>query len=84
MSGGDLFVVEVREEIAEALTYHEGHMYVSPPQDRERALELVALVLGYPVWPNGNGECVWRHAIAGGQRSVRLRPAWSAAGSRPG
>lgn len=69
------FVVEVREDIAKALTGHEGHMYVSPPQDREHALELVALLLGQSTSANGAVEGVWHRAIAGGRRSVRLRRA---------
>jgi hypothetical protein len=66
-------VVEVRDSIAAALAEHEGGDYVSPPQDRQHALELVALVLGHLPATNGEAECLWRHAIAGGQRSVRLR-----------
>jgi hypothetical protein len=48
MDGPKRFVVEVRETIAESLTGHGGHVYLSPPQDREQALELVALLLGHP------------------------------------
>jgi hypothetical protein len=75
MSDAERFVVEVRENVTEALIEHEGHVYVSPPQDRERALELVALLLGHPAPANGGREQLWRHAIAGGQRSVMLRRA---------
>ena len=67
------FVVEVRDNITEALIEQEGHVYVSPPQDREQALELVALLLGHPISVNGGAEQLWRQAIAGGQRSVKLR-----------
>ena len=73
MSDVERFVVEVRETVTEALIEHEGHVYVSPPQDREQAMELVALLLGHPTSPNGGVEQLWRQAIAGGQRSVRLR-----------
>ena len=73
MSEPERFVVEVRETIAAELTGHEGHLYVSPPQDRERALELVALLLGHPTSANGGLDQLWRQAIAGGQRSVKLR-----------
>jgi hypothetical protein len=73
MSDAERFVVEVRENVTEALTEHEGHVYLSPPQDRERALELVALLLGHPTSVNGGAEQRWRQAIAGGQRSVTLR-----------
>ena len=75
MSDAELFVVEVRENVTEALIEHEGHVYVSPPQDREQALGLVALLLGHPTSVNGGAEQLWRQAIAGGQRSVKLRRA---------
>ena len=73
MSDAERFVVEVRENVTEALIEHEGQVYVSPPQDREQALELVALLLGHPTSVNGGAEQLWRQAIAGGQRSVKLR-----------
>ena len=73
MSESELFVVEVREDITEALTGHEGWSYLSPPQDRERALELVALLLGRQPTANGEREPIWHNAVAGGQRSVKLR-----------
>jgi hypothetical protein len=73
MSDAERFVVEVRENVTEALIEHEGRVYLSPPQDREQALELVALLLGRPAFGNGGAEQLWRQAIAGGQRSVKLR-----------
>ena len=73
MSDAERFVVEVRENVTESLIEHEGHVYVSPPQDREQALELVALLLGHPTSVNGSLEELWCQAIAGGQRSVKLR-----------
>ena len=73
MSGAERFVVEVRENVTEALIEHAGRVYVSPPQDREQALELVALLLGHPASANGGAEQLWRGAIAGGHRSVKLR-----------
>jgi hypothetical protein len=75
MGDAERFVVEVRENVTEALIEHEGHVYVSPPQDREQALGLVALLLGRPTSTNGATEQLWHQAIAGGQRSVMLRPA---------
>jgi hypothetical protein len=69
----ELFVVEVSESMAVALTGREGCIYVSPLQEREQALELVALLLGHPTHAKGEPNHVWRHAIAGGQRSVSLR-----------
>lgn len=56
MTDAERFVVEVRENVAEALIEHEGDVYVSPPQDREQALELVALLLGHPMSANGGAE----------------------------
>ncbi len=73
MSEPELFLVEVREDITEALTGHAGWSYVSPPQDRDRALELIALLLGSQTTMNGEREHVWHRAVAGGQRSVKLR-----------
>jgi hypothetical protein len=66
-------VVEVRENATAALVEHEGQMYVSPPQNRKQALELVAVLLGHPTSVNGGAEQLWRQAIAGGQRSVKMR-----------
>ena len=68
-----MFVVEVHESITQALTGSEGHVYVSPSEQRDEALELVALLLGHPPAAHGEREQVWRHAIAGGQRSMKLR-----------
>jgi hypothetical protein len=73
MSDTERFVVEVLETVTEALIEHEGQAYVSPPQNREQALELVAVLLGHPTSANGGAEQLWRRAIAGGQRSVKLR-----------
>ena len=73
MSDAERFVVEVRENVTEALIEHQGHVYVSPPQDRDQCLELVAVLVGQPTSANGGSEQVWRQAIAGGQRSVKLR-----------
>ena len=75
MSDAERFVVEVRENGTTALIEHEGHVYVSPPQDREQALELVALLLGHRTSGNGGAEQLWRQPFAGGQRSVQLRRA---------
>jgi hypothetical protein len=73
MSDTERFVVEVRENVTVALIEHEGRVYVSPPQNREQALELIAVLLGHPTSVNGCAEQLWRQAIAGGQRSVKLR-----------
>jgi hypothetical protein len=72
----------VQDSITVALIEHEGSVYVSPPQDRGQALELVALLLGHPTSTNGGTDQLWHQAIAGGQRSVMLRPAWPRTGAR--
>ena len=72
MSQPDLWVVEVQDSIAVALIEHDGSAYVSPPPEREQALELAGLLLGHPVSANGVRDHLWRHAIAGGQRNVRV------------
>ena len=74
-AGEELFVVHVQEQRTVALAGHEGREYVSPPQERARALALVELVLGQKVAVNGERERCWRQAVAGGQRSVTLRRA---------
>lgn len=57
-------VVEVRENVTEALIEHHGRVYVSPRQDRDQALELVAVLAGQPTSANGGSEHVWRQAVA--------------------
>ena len=71
----ELFVVHVQEQRSEALAGHAGAEYLSPPQEREQALQLVELVLGQKVTVNGERERCWRLPVAGGQRSVSLRRA---------
>jgi hypothetical protein len=68
-----LFVVHVREQRERALVGHDGREYESPPQQRDQALRLVALMLGRDVVVNGEGERCWREPVAGGQRSITLR-----------
>jgi hypothetical protein len=69
----ELFVVQVHESRNTALTEHDGVDYLSPPQERTQALQLVEVVLGQKVTVNGERERCWRQAVAGGQRSVTLR-----------
>lgn len=72
-----LYVVHVCDQTTAALTGHEGHEYSSPPQERERAIALLEVLLGRPERVKGEGEAErqWRRPIAGGQRSVTLRRA---------
>lgn len=65
--------MEVRENVAETLIEQEGHVYVSPPQERERALELVAQLLGHPTSGTGGREQLWRGRSPADKRSVQLR-----------
>ena len=71
----ELFVVRVRDDQNTALAGHDGGEYESPPQERERALALVARLLAAPVAVNGEAERQWQLPIAGGQRSVTLQRA---------
>ncbi|HYF26513.1 MAG TPA: hypothetical protein VD931_12310 [Baekduia sp.] len=64
--------VEVRERFAQALTGRADREWCSPPLARADALALVALLLDAPAAPAGEGP--WHRALAGGRRTVRLRP----------
>ena len=70
---GPLVVVEVAEHFSPGLTGRTDRAYVSPPQPRERALVLAALLTDAagPL----DGDAPWQRAIAGGRRIVRLRDA---------
>ena len=70
-----LFVVHVLDVQEKKLAGHDGGQYQSPAQDRERALALVARLLGRPLPPNGTPEQEWCVALAGGTRSITLRRA---------
>jgi hypothetical protein len=77
-----LFVVHVCDSRASARANHEGGEYTSPPQDHDRALELVGLLLGRPAEPQDEREHHWRLPIAGGQRTATLRRAVPGRASR--
>ncbi len=64
------FVIAVSEQRQSALAGCAGQDYTSPPQSLEqaRARALAGLLLGAPV----TGAGPWRHAIAGGQRTIEL------------
>ena len=70
-----LVVVRVRDQVNHTLAGHDGREYTSPPHRRADALALVALLLGRPAQPDGNGECSWSCPLAGGQRTITLDPA---------
>ncbi len=67
-AGGGLFVVAVREQRTWALVGSDGESYTSPPQTEQQARKLAALLAGGPI----DGPGPWRHAIAGGQRTIEL------------
>ena len=66
-----LVVVEVRDRINPALAGHDGCAYTSPPQQREHALRLVALLLGCPSDLVDERE-TWTASVAGGRRTITL------------
>ena len=66
---GELVVVQVADEINEALTGRTGVRYASPPQPRQDALALVEMLIGHP--PTSDTGW-WRSPIAGGRRTITL------------
>jgi hypothetical protein len=64
------YIVEVTDLRSRPLTGRTDARYVSPPQDRAVAVELIRLVLGRDVV---TGDGPWQTVIAGGQRTVTLR-----------
>jgi hypothetical protein len=66
-----LVVVEVFEQFSPGLTGRSDRRYRSPPQLREHALCLAALLLGAPSLPD-DGDGPWTSAVAGGRRTVTL------------
>jgi hypothetical protein len=67
---GPAFAVEVQDRFSPGLTGRSNRDYASPPQSREDALTLAALLLDAGRRPEGDGP--WQRAIAGGRRTVRL------------
>lgn len=78
MTEDDLYVVVVTDDLIPALVGHAGAQYVSPPQDEHRARTLIRVLTGSPRTPTELGP--WAHPLAGGRRSISLRPA---AGEHP-
>jgi hypothetical protein len=70
----DLVIVFVKDEVNQALTGHDGCRYESPPQPREQALTLARVLLGYTGEELDGGER-WSCPIAGGRRTIALKPA---------
>jgi len=65
-------VVHVEDTITPALAGHDGCRYASPPLARADALALVRLLTGRD--GHASEERCWRWAVAGGQRTVTIRP----------
>jgi len=67
---GPCFSVEVEDRFSPGLTGRHDRSYASPPQPRDDALTLAALLLDAGTDLDGDGP--WYRAIAGGRRTVRL------------
>lgn len=63
--------VIVTERRSRGLVGTDGITYISPPQTEQQARALIALIADASV--DGSGP--WRHAVAGGQRTIELRAA---------
>jgi hypothetical protein len=69
---GPTFLVEATDRFTPGLSGRPDRTYVSPPQPRDSAVTLAALLLDAGAEPEGNGP--WHRALAGGRRVVRLLP----------
>ena len=69
---GPTFVVEANDRFTPGLSGRPDRDYASPPQPRDAALTLAALLLDAGAEPSGNGP--WQRALAGGRRVVKLVP----------
>jgi hypothetical protein len=67
---GPSFTVAVDDRFSPGLTGRHDRSYVSPPQQRDEALTLAALLLDAGKDLDGLGP--WQRALAGGRRTVRL------------
>ena len=70
---GPSFTVQVDDRFSPGLTGRHDRAYASPPQPRDEALTLAALLLDAGRDLDGVGP--WQRALAGGRRTVRLVPA---------
>jgi hypothetical protein len=68
---GPSFTVEAEDRFTAGLTGRHDRDYVSPPQPRDVALTLAALLLDAGKDLDGDGP--WQRALAGGRRTVRLK-----------
>lgn len=67
---GPSFAVHVEDRFSAGLTGRQDRAYASPPQPRDEALTLAALLLDAGADLDGDGP--WHRALAGGRRTVRL------------
>lgn len=67
---GPSFTVRVEDRFSAGLTGRQDRAYASPPQSRDDALTLAALLLDAGGTLDGDGP--WHRALAGGRRTVRL------------
>jgi hypothetical protein len=67
---GPYFSVHVQDRFSPGLTGRHDRDYASPPQARDSALTLAALLLD--AGPELDGDGPWQRALAGGRRTVRL------------
>jgi hypothetical protein len=67
---GPSFSVRVEDRFSPGLTGRRDREYASPPQPRDEALTLAALLLDAGGELDGDGP--WQRALAGGRRTVRL------------
>ncbi len=67
---GPTFAVHVEDRFTPGLTGRRDRTYASPPQPRDAALTLAALLLDAGGDLDGDGP--WQRALAGGRRTVRL------------
>jgi hypothetical protein len=69
----ELVVVRVKDAVSSILTGRGDVSYQSPPLPPEEAMTLVRLLLGRGGTPREE-EVSWRCPIAGGQRTITLKP----------
>jgi hypothetical protein len=70
----ELWRVRVRDDVDPRIAGHGSTDYASPPQERDDAIALIALLLGSPV-ADPEATASWTHPIAGGRRTVALERA---------
>jgi hypothetical protein len=67
-----LYIVEVDDQCLDEVAGHAGGTYRSPPQPAGQAIALVGALLASPQEALTIDHSVWRRAIPGGRRTIRL------------